>query len=68
MYRLLFKLNLKVFVFPASMASSEVKAKPGSDVTPVGDESLDFDDDTLKGDDSCYSLIRSRWTRKQFNV
>ena len=50
-------LNLKVFVFPASMASSEVKAKPGSDVTPVGEEdTLSFYDDTLKGEDSCYSL------------
>ena len=38
------------------MASSEVKAKPGSDVTPVFEDSLDFDDDTLKGEDSCYSL------------
>ena len=68
MYRLLFKLNLKVFVFPASMASSEVKAKPGSDVTPVGEDTLDFDDDTLKGEDSCYSLIRRRWNGKLFNV
>ena len=50
------------------MASSEVKAKPGSDVTPVGRDTLDFDDDTLKGEDSCYSLIRSRWTEKLFNV
>ena len=60
MYHLSFKLNPKVFVFPASMASSEVKAKPGSDVTPVGEDTLDFDDDTLKGEDSCNSLIRSR--------
>ena len=60
MYRCLFKVKLKVFVFPASMASSEVKPKPGSDVTPVGEDTLDFDDDTLKGEDSCYSLTRSR--------
>ena len=50
------------------MANSEVKAKPGSDVTPVGEDTLDFDDNTLKGEDSCNSLIRSRWTGKLFNV
>ena len=50
------------------MAGSEVKAKPGSDVTPVGEDTLDFDDDTLKGENSCYSLTRSRWTGKLFNV
>ena len=50
------------------MASSEVKTKPESDVTPVGEDTLDFDDDTLKGEESCYSLIRSRWTGKLFNV
>ena len=57
-----------MFVFPASMASSEVKAKPGSDVTPTGEETLDFDDDTSKGENSCYSLNRSRWTGNLFNV
>ena len=50
------------------MASSEGKANPGSDVTPLGEDTLDFDDDTLKGEDSCYSLIRSCWTGKLFNV
>ena len=50
------------------MASSEVKAKPRTDVTPVGEDTLDFDDDTLKGEDLCYSLIRSRWSGKLFNV
>ena len=35
------------------MASSKVKAEPGSDVTPVGEDTLDFDDDTLKGEDLC---------------
>ena len=59
--------DLRVFVFPASMASSEVKAKPGSDVTPVGENTLHFNDDTLKGEDSCYYLIRSRWNGKLFN-
>ena len=49
------------------MTSSEVKAKPGSDVTPLGEETSDFDDDTLKGEDSRYSLIRSRWTGKLFS-
>ena len=44
------------------MASSEVKAKPGSDDTPAVEETLDFDDDTLKGKESflsvtCFSLL-----------
>ena len=68
MYRLPFKLNPKVFVFPGSVASSKVKAKPGSDVTPVCEDTLDFDEDTLKGEDLCFALIRSRWTVKLFNV
>ena len=38
------------------MASSEVKAKPGSDVTPVGEDTLDFDDDTLRGKESRHLL------------
>ena len=42
------------------MASSESKAKPESDVTPAGQENLKLDDDTPKGEDSSYSLIRSR--------
>ena len=50
------------------MASSKVKPKPGNDITPVDEDSLDFDDDTLKGEDSCYSLTRSRWTGKLSNV
>ena len=40
------------------MASSEVKAKPGSDVTPVGEDTLDFDDDTLRGKESRHLLAR----------
>ena len=31
------------------MASSEKEAKCESDVTPAGEETLDFDDDTSKG-------------------
>ena len=50
------------------MACSEVKAKPGSDVTSVGEDTLDFNDDTLKGAYPSYSFIRSRWTGKLFNV
>ena len=46
------------------MASSEVKAKPGTDVTLAGEETLHFDDDK----DLCYSLTRSRWTGNLFNV
>ena len=46
------------------MASSESEAKSESDVTPAGEENLDFEDEA-----SCYSLIRSRCqTRKLFNV
>ena len=55
-YHLLSNLNIKIFVFPASMASSEVKAKPGSDVTPAGEENLHFDDDTLRGKESFLSV------------
>ena len=43
------------------MASSGSKTKPESDVTPAGKGTLDFDDDTLKGDDSCYYRDRSRF-------
>ena len=50
------------------MATSESKGKTESDVTSTGEETLDFDDDTSKGEDSCYSLTRSRWTGNLFNV
>ena len=43
------------------MASSESKAKPESDITSAGEETLDFDDDTSKGEDSCYYRSRSRF-------
>ena len=49
------------------MASSEVKAEPGSDVTPAGEETLHFDNDTSKGEDLCYFLTRSRWAGNLFN-
>ena len=42
------------------MASSGSEAKPESDVTPAGEETLDFADDTSKGEDSCYSPFKSR--------
>ena len=32
------------------MARSPTKAESASDVTPAGDETLDFDDDTLRGE------------------
>ena len=32
------------------MASGESKAIPESDVTPASEETLDFDDDTSKGE------------------
>ena len=43
------------------MANIESKAKTKSDVTPAGEETLDFDDDTSKGEDSCYYCSRSRF-------
>ena len=46
------------FSFPASIANSKNKAKLGGDVTPTYKETLDFDDNTLKGEDSCYPLTR----------
>ena len=49
------------------MAGSESEAIPENDVTPAGKETMDFYDDTLKGEDSCFSLTRSRFkTRKPF--
>ena len=55
--------------FPASITNSKNKAKPGSDVTPTDKETLNFDDDTSIGEDSCYLLTRMRcWTRKLFTV
>ena len=42
------------------MASSESEVKTESDVTPAGEENLDFDENTSKGEASCYSLTRSR--------
>ena len=33
-----------------------MKAKPGSDVTPVGEDTMDFDDDTLRGKESRHLL------------
>ena len=50
------------------MASRESKAKSESDFTPAGEENLNLDDDTSKGETSCYSLTRTRWTGKLFNV
>ena len=42
------------------MASSESKAKTEGDIAPAGEETLDFDEDTLKGDDLCYSINGGR--------
>ena len=51
------------------MASSESEAKTKNDVGPADEETLDFDDDNSKGEDSCYSLTRSSWyTEKLFCV
>ena len=54
----------QIFDLPAFMASSENKAKTESDVTLAGEETSDFDDDTSKGDDSYYSINRSRFLPK----
>ena len=43
------------------MTSTENKTKTENDVTPAGEETLKFDDNTSKGKDSCYSLTRSRF-------
>ena len=49
------------------MAGSESKAIPESDVTPDGEETLDFDDDSSKGEDLCYYRSKSRFiTGKPF--
>ena len=40
------------------MASSEVEGKHGSDVTPVGEDTLDFHEDTLRGKESRHLLAR----------
>ena len=42
------------------MASGESEAESESDFTPAGEENLDFDKNTSKGEASCYSLTRSR--------
>ena len=49
------------------MTSSESKAKTESDITPAGEETLHFVDDTSKGEDSCYSLARS-YGRNQYEA
>ena len=43
------------------MASTENKAKTENVVKPVGEETCKCDEDTLKGEDSCFSLTRSRF-------
>ena len=50
------------------MASGESEAKSEGDITPAGEENLKLDADTSKGETSCYSLTRTRWTGKLFNV
>ena len=43
------------------MISTENKAKTENVVKPVGEKTWKCDDDTLKGEDSCFSLTRSRF-------
>ena len=47
------------------MASSESEAKTKNDVRPADEETLDFDENTLKGEDSSRSR---RYTEKLFCV
>ena len=56
------------YPLPASMTSTDNKAKTENVVKPAGEETWKCDDDTLKGKDSCYSLITSRWNGKLLNV
>ena len=51
------------------MAGSESEAKTKNDVRPADEETLDFDENTLKGEDSCFPYTRSRCcTEKLFCV
>ena len=43
------------------MTSTENKAKTENDVTPAGEKTWKCDDDTPKGEDSCFSLTRGRF-------
>ena len=59
--------NVHALHIAASLASSESEPVPESDVTPAGDKTLDFDDDTSKSENSCYYRSRSRFkTGKPF--
>ena len=51
------------------MTSTENKAKTENVVKPDGEETSKGDNDTLKGEDSCFSLTRNRfYTGNLFNV
>ena len=43
------------------MTSTEIKAKTKNVVKPAGEETWKYDDDTLKGEDSCLCVTRSRF-------
>ena len=43
------------------MTSTENKAKTENVVKPAGEETWKCDDDTLKGEDLCFSLTKSRF-------
>ena len=53
--------KLSILILPASMTSTENKAKTENVVKPAGEETCKCDDDTLKGEDLCFSLTRSRF-------
>ena len=42
------------FFLPAFMARSSIKASSETDVTPACDETLDFNNDTLRGEEDFY--------------
>ena len=46
---------------PASMTSTENKAKTENVVKPAGEETWKCDDYTFKGEDLCFSLTKSRF-------
>ena len=43
------------------MAQSQINAADESDVTPAGNELLDFDDNTLKGEEKSATLLFNKF-------
>ena len=49
--------NLKHRKLPASMARSPIKVPSENDVIPPAEETLDFDDDNLRGEQNRYYFV-----------